>query len=85
MSGTRFFYLTIVAMAFTILIGFGIPKYSLAIPSEAGNPPGTCNAFGDDKATNTIQIIDRDKGVDLNECEQAGSSGEPKDNIKKKR
>lgn len=58
----KFFYsLSIVAVAFALVLGFGTLNAARAVPGENGYPVGTATLFGPDKAANSILVVDRDR------------------------
>ena len=67
---TKLFYsLSIVAVAFTLVLGFGTLNVAKAIQVENGDgytlPLGVSNLFGADPADNSALVIDRDRDAQL--------------------
>ncbi len=56
--------LTVVAVAFALVLGFGTLNAAKAVPGTAGDaynlPPGNVNLIGLDAADNSVRVIDRD-------------------------
>ncbi len=66
----KFIYsLSVVAVAFALVFGFGTLNTAKAVPGENGEgynlPAGENNLFGVDQADNSTVGIDRDRDADL--------------------
>ncbi len=73
---TKLFYsLSIVAVAFALVLGFGTLNVAKAVPGENGYPVGTATVFGVDKAQNIILLADRDADLMAGEFDSYGQMG----------
>ena len=65
MNRKLFYSLSIVAVAFALVLGFGTLNVAKAVPGENGDgytlPLGASNLFGADPADNSAVVIDRDR------------------------
>ena len=69
MNTKSFYSLSVIAVAFALVLGFGTLNTAKAVPGENGDgytlPAGTANLFGADAVLNSIVVIDRDRDADL--------------------
>ncbi|MFZ2448460.1 MAG: hypothetical protein WAW37_19035 [Syntrophobacteraceae bacterium] len=65
MNGKLFLSLSIVAVVFTLVLGFGALDVAKAVPGMGDEgytlPPGQTNLFGLDEADNSVATSDRDR------------------------